>query len=104
MSVIAYTLGIGNVLNGGTPKGQADGFDLQVLGKLTSTKNNQNNTMLQFIMAKIVDNKGLPEVTEGVKVFKSAVSIRDIDTSYVKTKTNDVKRLLDDAQSRFNEV
>jgi hypothetical protein len=42
ISVVSYTLGIGNVLNGGTPKGQADGFDLPVLGKLVSMKDNTN--------------------------------------------------------------
>ena len=40
--MLGYTLGIGNVLNGGTPKGQADGFELAVLGKLNSMKDNQN--------------------------------------------------------------
>lgn len=50
ISVLAYTLGIGNILNGGTNKGQADGFDLQVLGKLTSTKDNKGHTLLSFIM------------------------------------------------------
>jgi hypothetical protein len=37
------TLSIGNILNGGNKaKGQADGFDLPVLGKLVSMKDNTN--------------------------------------------------------------
>jgi hypothetical protein len=37
------TLSIGNILNGGNAaKGQADGFDLPVLGKLVSMKDNTN--------------------------------------------------------------
>ena len=40
LMIVGYTLGIGNVLNGGTPKGQADGFELSVLGKLVSMKDN----------------------------------------------------------------
>ncbi len=55
LQVIGYTLGIGNVLNGGTPKGQADGFDLPVLGKLNSMKDNSNQTLLQFICKKICE-------------------------------------------------
>lgn len=46
MQIIGYTLSIGNILNGGTPKGQADGFDLPVLGKLQSMKDSTNRTML----------------------------------------------------------
>jgi hypothetical protein len=42
LQVLGFTLGIGNVLNGGTPKGQADGFDLAVLGKINLMKDNQN--------------------------------------------------------------
>jgi len=42
LKIVGMTLGIGNILNGGTPKGQADGFDLPVLGKLVSMKDNTN--------------------------------------------------------------
>jgi len=33
-------LAIGNILNGDSPKGQADGFDMSVLDKLVSVKDN----------------------------------------------------------------
>lgn len=36
LKLLGYILGVGNVLNGGTNKGQADGFDLAVLGKVHS--------------------------------------------------------------------
>jgi hypothetical protein len=55
LQIVGYTLTIGNILNGGTPKGQADGFDLPVLGKLVSTKDNTNQTLLQFILKKMAD-------------------------------------------------
>lgn len=42
LKIVGYTLSIGNILNGGTAKGQADGFDLPVLGKLVSMKDNTN--------------------------------------------------------------
>ena len=38
MMILGQVLAIGNVLNGGTAKGQADGFDLPVFTKLTSMK------------------------------------------------------------------
>ena len=46
-------LSIGNVLNGGTPKGRADGFDLPVLSKLTTIKDTNGESLLSFICKKI---------------------------------------------------
>jgi len=43
---IGMALAIGNIMNGGTPKGQSDGFELSVLTKLSSTKDNTNKSML----------------------------------------------------------
>ena len=49
-------LEVGNVLNGGTPKGRADGFDMQVVksGKLKSLKDNKGKTLLQYVCAQLV--------------------------------------------------
>ena len=46
LKIVGLTLAIGNILNGGTPKGRADGFDLPVLGKLVSMKDNTNQTLM----------------------------------------------------------
>lgn len=51
--VFSYILTIGNILNGGTPKGQADGFNLDILTKLSSVKDNSNKNLLQVICMKI---------------------------------------------------
>ena len=51
--VISYILTVGNILNGGTPKGQADGFNLDILTKLSTVKDNSNKTLLQIICMKI---------------------------------------------------
>ena len=32
--VLGMALAMGNIINGGTPKGQSDGFDLAILEKL----------------------------------------------------------------------
>lgn len=44
--VLGLALAVGNIINGGTPKGQSDGFDLPVMDKLNSTKDNSNKSML----------------------------------------------------------
>jgi len=53
--VLGMALAIGNIMNGGTPKGRSDGFELSVMEKIKSTKDNSNKSMLQFIMIKLVD-------------------------------------------------
>lgn len=51
--VLSYTLCIGNILNGGTNKGQADGFTLDAIAKLATLKDNNGKTCLQTIAIKI---------------------------------------------------
>lgn len=80
------TLSIGNILNGGNAaKGQADGFDLPVLGKLVSMKDNTNQTLLQLICRKITDED--EEFREVAKMLHKNISIKEIDIKYLKTKT-----------------
>ena len=57
-------LTIGNVLNGGSSKGQADGFNLDILSKLNGIKDNSNKNMVQFICGKI---KAEDESFDGIK-------------------------------------
>ena len=45
-AVLSALLGFGNYLNGGTNKGQADGFALGDLGKMSVTKDNANTVSL----------------------------------------------------------
>jgi len=69
--VLGMALAIGNIMNGGTPKGRSDGFDLSVIAKLNTTKDNSNTSMLFFIMKQLV--KADPELgtrfREANKVF-----------------------------------
>jgi diaphanous 1 len=51
--VLSYTLAIGNILNGDTNKGQADGFTLDAISKLSNIKDNNGKTILQLIASKI---------------------------------------------------
>lgn len=72
LKIVGMTLSIGNILNGGDPKkGQADGFDLPVLGKLVSMKDNTNKTLLQYICKKIDEED--PEFRQGVKQLLESV-------------------------------
>ena len=43
-------LAVGNIMNGGTAKGRSDGYELNVITKLNTTKDNSQKSLLQFIM------------------------------------------------------
>lgn len=52
---LALVLAVGNHMNGGTPRGQADGFDLEILAKLDDVKSRDNSsTLLQFVVQQLV--------------------------------------------------
>ena len=45
-NVLGMALAVGNIMNGGTAKGRADGFEFGVLTKLATTKDNSAKSML----------------------------------------------------------
>jgi len=51
--LLAVILGVGNYLNGGTQRGRADGFDLDILGKLSELKASQQGNLLDFIVGQV---------------------------------------------------
>lgn len=50
--ILSIILGLGNILNGGSSRGQADGFSLDLLNKLPGIKDNLGNSILTWICAK----------------------------------------------------
>jgi Formin Homology 2 Domain len=44
--ILGFILSLGNIMNGGTAKGQADGFYLEALSKVTTTKDINNRTIM----------------------------------------------------------
>lgn len=62
--ILSYVLTIGNILNGGTPKGQADGFSLDILTKLNSIKDVNNKTLMQYVCSMVFKDD---EVKESIK-------------------------------------
>lgn len=82
--IISYVLTIGNILNGSTQKGQADGFNLDILSKLNSIKDNTNKNLVQFICTKI---KAEDENFDGIK--KQFPSLSEAGkNSYNETNSN----------------
>jgi len=75
-NIFSYVLTIGNILNSGSPKGQADGFSLDILPKLNSIKDSNGKTVVHFIcslLKKEDENfenikKNFPTVSEASKL------------------------------------
>jgi len=53
MQMLSVILAVGNILNGGTNKGQADGFDLNVLGKVHTFRDNGGTSILEYVCRKM---------------------------------------------------
>lgn len=107
--ILSVILGLGNILNGGTSRGQADGFSLDILSKIYDTKDSLGNSMLNWICEKT--HKDNPSF-EGFKnqfpqLEKAAdVSLDELNriTNELKGKYNQMNKLLNDIkiESQFN--
>lgn len=71
--VLGMALAVGNIMNGGTTKGQSDGFEVVVITKIASTKDNNNKSMMSFIMQHLVaaDEELPARYREQFKVFNT---------------------------------
>ena len=50
--ILSIILGLGNILNGGSIRGQADGFSLDLLSKLPGIKDSFGNSILTWVCSK----------------------------------------------------
>jgi len=95
-NIISAVLTVGNYLNGGTARGQADGFEVSFLQKVSSIKGN-GITLLQFVAAKM--KKQDPSILKIREAFpnllnksSSLPSITEMKAETDKLKSQFVKR------------
>ena len=102
-------LAVGNIINAGSQRGQADGFELDVLKKASDFKDNSNRTMLQFVMQLLVkEDQGLVEEGQGLyerfaldcEVFKTT----NTDIQAIEKKVIEVKNKHLEAKDAFEEI
>lgn len=102
-------LAVGNIINAGSQRGQADGFELDVLKKASDFKDNSNRTMLQFVMQLLVkEDQGLVEEGQGLyerfaldcEVFKT----NNTDIQAIERKVREVKNKHLEAKDAFEEI
>ena len=93
--ILGFILCLGNILNGGTAKGQADGFYLEALSKTTTMKDINNRTVMQLICEKLKaeDGEDFVNIKNEFKntYFVVAYSLKDEDTKLKDIKGNFVK-------------
>ena len=90
------------MLNGGTAKGQADGFDLPVFTKLTSLKDAQGKTLIEYIMAKLKAQDEMFDVK--LKTLISKTVFKDCDNEYIKGKARELQTMHGNAKAAFEQV
>ena len=88
LKVLSMALAIGNILNGDTAKGQADGFDMTVLSKLTTIKDNSGQSMLQYICAKIKAEND--EFTAEISKLITMFNTKKTDISIAESKAGEL--------------
>lgn len=100
--MLGYILSIGNILNGGTNKGQADGFYLEALSKTTTLKDVNNKTILHFICEKM--KKEDEEFVNFKNEFKNVYVVAQHNLKDEDTKVRDIRAAFDKAKTNFEMV
>ena len=93
--VLGTILALGNIMNGGTAKGQADGFSLDLLPKLSGLKDSMGHGLLTFVCTKT--NKEDPSF-EG---FKNKFPYLEKASKY---SMNETKKKVDELSNMVNIV
>lgn len=100
--ILSYVLTVGNILNGGTPKGQADGFNLDILSKIGSIKDTTNKTLTQYICAQI---KKDDESFEGMrKDFTTLGDATKVPFAEIQSGMNKLKKDLKENNANFEKI
>eukprot|EP00026_Physarum_polycephalum_P002507 Phypoly_transcript_02514.p1 GENE.Phypoly_transcript_02514~~Phypoly_transcript_02514.p1 ORF type:complete len:872 (+),score=260.78 Phypoly_transcript_02514:121-2736(+) len=116
-TILGMALAAGNYLNGGTNRGQADGFVISMLPKLADTKSgfDKNTSLLSYIVKQLYKMRPTllamgsePKLQEAAKVsfaeVESNINALTAEMKEVKAKATIVKADLKGKDSRFEKV
>jgi hypothetical protein len=88
IKLLGYFLRIGNILNGGSNKGQADGFDLAVIGKCHTFRDNNGQSVLQYVCKKMKEkDENFPD---DMKIINKKMQIRGTDIDLLKALSTEL--------------
>jgi len=95
-TILSFILAIGNYMNGGTNKGQADAFNLKCLPKLDMTKDRTNKfTLINYICNTCFQKH--PEVADLTTEMQPVAIAKDV-------KLDEVERELDNINNSFKSM
>lgn len=103
LDILGMALTVGNVLNGGNAqRGQADGFDLPTLGKLSQFKDVNGKPLIKVIVERLAVKE--PEFTPKWKEMVKIVNIKNNDLALMKAKINEVNATQCQAKAHLDAV
>ena len=100
--VLSAILSLGNIMNGGTAKGQADGFSLDILPKLSGIKDSLGNSILTFICSKT--NKEDPTFEGFKNKFPNLEKAAGYSMSETKKKLDDLCNMVNSVEKSLNDL
>ena len=102
LKLLGYILRIGNILNGGTNNGQADGFDLAVIGKCHTFRDNNKQSVLEYVCKKLKDKDA--EFPDAMKRVYKKMQSRNTDMETLKTMTSELSGKMNQASAYYQIV
>lgn len=100
--ILGQILAVGNVLNGGSAKGQSDGFDVPVFGKLSSMKDNTGKSLLEYIMLTLKNQEETLDAQ--LKDLIQKTVFKDCDNDQLKQKVRELQSMHGTAKANFQQA
>jgi len=89
--ILGIILSIGNYLNGGTNKGQADGFNMETSAKISSIKDVENKSLVDYI--KNIAEQKYPGIREQLnKDLQNLADASSVSMDDLKSKTSELQK------------
>ena len=101
-NVLSFILSLGNILNGGTQKGQADGFYLDALSKTTTLRDANNKTIMAYICENL--KKQDEDFVNFKDQFKQTYHVAKYSLKDEETKITEVQGAYNKAKNNFDIV
>jgi hypothetical protein len=99
---LAGILSLGNIMNGGTVKGQADGFSLDLLPKLTGIKDSLGHSILTFVCS--ITHKSDPTFEGFKNKFPHLEKAAGFSMSETKKKLDELNNMVDTVDKLLNKL
>jgi len=99
---LGVVLAVGNYLNGGTKKGQAEGFQVDIISKLEETKDNSKGTLMDYCIKKVLlKDENFEEIITELQLVGRA---KEFSLDDIKVQVESLVNNLKDFKNRIKNV